>query len=263
MSTISVTTNALTLSPSPTPVPISTRVLSILATIWATLTTDNPLVWAFLRSSTHPKADMMGPYYVFDAPNVNFAPGKAVLGATEDLKNSPLFLFSGKVLGHNGEPLEATLDLWQANTAGQYGFARYRNRGKVTTDPSTGAFEVLTVPPGSYGIGPGTRVAHIHGIISAPGHQPLVTQFYLSPKNDPKAFDSDFVRYLRANQLESMMRGWTISTSQGDRYWDWPQLEDSDSETMKLVQEWNDRLSDRTELKITCGASEMVVLNRA
>lgn len=261
MSTISVTTNALTLSPSPAPVPIPTRIFSALAMIWAALTTDNPLAWSFLRA--HPRADVIGPVYVFGAPNVNFAPGKAVLGATEDLKSSPLFLFSGKVLGPDGEPLEATLDLWQADTAGLYGYANYRNRGKVTTDPSTGAFEVLTVPPGAYGFGPANRVAHIHGIISAPGYQPLVTQFYLSPKNDPKALDSDFVRYIRASPFGNMIRCWAIPTSQGDRYWDWPQLEGSDSETVKLVGEWNDRLGDRTELKITCGASDVLVLNRA
>jgi hypothetical protein len=82
-----------------------------------------------------------------------------------------LFL-SGKVLGLNGVPLETVLDLrqvrmpdvavcWssfniQTNIMGEYGFAGYRNRGKVTTDLKTGAFEILTVP--------------IYGIVSATGY---------------------------------------------------------------------------------------------
>ncbi|KDN49654.1 hypothetical protein RSAG8_01719, partial [Rhizoctonia solani AG-8 WAC10335] len=199
---------------------------------------------------------------MYDAPNVNFAPGKAVLGATEDLKASPLFLLSGKVLGPKGEPVEATLDLWQANTRGEYSLSEYRNRGKVTTDPSTGSFEILTVPPGIYGILGARRVAHIHGIITAPGYQSLTTQLYLCPKNESIGFQTDFLTLIRGPR-ENLIRGWSIPTEKGDRYWDWPQLE-SETEIMKVAEEWNDWLKNQAvEWKISCGASQVITLNKA
>jgi hypothetical protein len=60
---------------------------SFLATAGSMLTTENPLIWGYTRGAAHPLADMSGPYYMYGAPNVNFAPGKAVLGATEDLES--------------------------------------------------------------------------------------------------------------------------------------------------------------------------------
>ncbi|KAF8684172.1 Dioxygenase [Rhizoctonia solani] len=275
-----------TLSTPVSSIPLSTRMVSFLATAGAMLTTENPLIWSYTRGAAHPLADMSGPYYIYGAPNVNFAPGKAVLGATEDLKSeynimwlrrsphqtdsapiiytaSPLFLFSGKVLGPNGEPVEATLDLWQANTRGEYRLSEYRNRGKITVDLSTGSFEILTIPPAIYAILGAQRVAHIHGIITAPGYQSLITQIYLCPKNEPTGFQVDFLTMMRGNR-ENMIKGWSIPTEKGDRYWDWPQLESSETETVKLVEEWNSRLASQPDgWKITCGASQVITLNKA
>ncbi|CAE6470611.1 unnamed protein product [Rhizoctonia solani] len=246
-----------------TSIPLSTRLLSFLSTVIWSLTTENPLIWRFFQGAAHPLADLLGPYYMYGAPNVNIAPGKAVLGATEDLKTSPLFLLSGKVLGPNGEPVEATLDLWQANTQGEYSLSAYRNRGNITTNPSTGSFEILTVPPGIYGIFGAQRVAHIHGTITAPGYQSLTTQLYFCPKNELMGFQTDILTLLRGPR-ENLVRGWSIPTEKGDRYWDWPQLESSETETMKTVGEWNGWLKNQAvEWQISCGASQVITLNKA
>ncbi|QRV79595.1 intradiol ring-cleavage dioxygenase [Ceratobasidium sp. AG-Ba] len=249
-------TREFSLLPPPASVPLHTFVLSGLKMLWMSLVTENPLTWDRVQGRSHPRADVTGPFYVIGAPNVNFAPGKAVLGAAEDLKSSPLFLFSGKILGPNGEPVAATLDLWQANTSGMYALTSYRNRGKVSTDPATGKFEVLTVPPAQYGISASVmRAAHIHAIISAPGYQPIVTQFYLASRNDPTPLKKDW-------QVLIQRPGWAVPTDKGDLFWDLPQLKDSDTEGVKLVAEWNGYLQNHG-LKISCGASDIIKLNKA
>ncbi|CAE6356863.1 unnamed protein product [Rhizoctonia solani] len=259
---MSVSSDSLNFSKSVPPISLSTRAVSFLVTAGSMLTIENPLVWGYTRGAAHPLADVSGPYYMYGAPNVNFAPGKAVLGSTEDLRTSPLFLFSGKVLGAKGEPIEATLDLWQANTRGEYWLSEYRNRGKITTDPSTGSFEILTIPPAIYAILGGQRVAHIHGIITAPGYQSLITQLYLCPKNETTGFQTDFINLVRSPR-ENMIRGWSVPTQEGDRYWGWPQLKSSETETVKLVEEWNNRLANQPGgWKITCGGSQVITLNR-
>jgi hypothetical protein len=61
-----------------------------------------------------------------------------------------------------------------------------------------------------------------------------------------------------------MIKGWSIPTEEGDRYWGWPQLESSETETVKLVEEWNGRLAKQPNgWKITCGGSQGIVLNKA
>src|SRR6185369_7589140 len=107
-------------------------------------------------------------------------------------------VFSGRVTGEDGEPLEgAELDVWHADAKGLYsGFDPSLPegilRGKVLTD-ADGRYEVRTVVPAPYTIpedGPTGamvhaaawspwRPAHIHLIVSAEGHEPLVTQLYI------------------------------------------------------------------------------------
>ncbi|KAG8762895.1 hypothetical protein FRC12_008802 [Ceratobasidium sp. 428] len=252
----------LSLSPTPGSVSLYNFILSGLKSLWMSFVIENPLTWAFVQGRAHPRADVIGPFYVIGAPSIEFAPGKAVLGATQDLKSNPLFLFSGRVLGPEGEPVEATLDLWQANTSGEYALASYRNRGKVTTDSATGGFEVLTVPPAQYGISPSVmRAAHIHAIITAPGYQSIITQFYLAPRNDPAPLDKDFTNWLRPKRTNNFMQCWAIPTDKGDRFWDLPELDKLD-ERSKVVEEWNCRLQSEG-LRIGCGAFDVIRLNKA
>ncbi|KAG8722028.1 hypothetical protein FRC08_007797 [Ceratobasidium sp. 394] len=147
--------------------------------------------------------------------------------------------------------------------SGVYAHTTYRNRGKVTTSPATGNFEILTVPPGEYGFSPSLmRAAHIHAIITAPGYQSLVTQFYMAPGNNPKPLNEDFLNWMRPKRLDNMLECWAIPTDKGDPFNDFPSLQYSEHESMKLVGEWNDRLQSEG-LRVGCGASTVIKLNKA
>jgi catechol 1,2-dioxygenase len=146
---------------------------------------------------------ILGPYHL---------PGAPVLQAPFELPRRPdeegePVLFDGRVTGEDGVPLAgAELDVWHADAKGLYsGFDPSLPagilRGKVLTD-GDGRFEVRTIVPAPYTIpedGPTGamvhaagwspwRPAHIHVIVSAEGHEPLVTQLYI----DSSAYlDSD------------------------------------------------------------------------
>ena len=77
----------------------------------------------------------------------------------------------------------------QANTSGIYARKTYANRGILRTCPTSGSFEILTVPPGEHGYPRRhrpinkLREGHIHARISADGYESLVTKFYLCRRN--------------------------------------------------------------------------------
>ena len=104
----------------------------------------------------------------------------------------------------DGNPLaDANLDVWQADAEGRYssfmpGPPEGNLRGQVRTD-ADGRYEFLTVIPGPYTIpldGPTGKMtaaagwspwrpAHIHLIVSAEGHEPLVTQLFIDSERLP------------------------------------------------------------------------------
>lgn len=88
-------------------------------------------------------------------------------------------------------PLRPIDHCLKANTSGVYAHATYNNRGILHTSPTSGTFEVLTVPPGPYGPLNLARSGHIHVVISAEGYKSLVTQLYVCKENDGKGIESD------------------------------------------------------------------------
>jgi catechol 1,2-dioxygenase len=116
----------------------------------------------------------------------------------EDEKGDPLVL-TGQVRAVDGAALAgATVQIWLADDDGYYsGFAPGipdgNLRGTVTVDDE-GRFEIRGVRPAPYEIpkdGPtgqliraagwhAWRPAHLHLMVSAPGHQTLTTQLYFS-----------------------------------------------------------------------------------
>jgi catechol 1,2-dioxygenase len=137
---------------------------------------------------------ILGPFHVPDAP---------VLDAPFELPHRPAepgdrTVFSGRVTDPDGRPIAgANLDVWQADSEGRYsgfmpGPPEGNLRGQVRTD-ADGRYEVRTVIPGPYTIpldGPTGKMtaaagwspwrpAHIHLIVSAEGHEPLVTQLFI------------------------------------------------------------------------------------
>jgi protocatechuate 3,4-dioxygenase beta subunit len=100
-------------------------------------------------------------------------------------------LLSLKITSPDGAPLEGVLiDLWQANSVGQYDFAAYSLRGTARTD-AQGRLDVLTIPPGGYGPQNYRRAGHFHFRIRPPApaggekrYAGMTTQMYLCRDND-------------------------------------------------------------------------------
>jgi catechol 1,2-dioxygenase len=139
------------------------------------------------------KGTILGPYYL---PGSSRLPSPATLPMREDEKGAPL-VFAGQVSDLSGDPVpQAEIDIWQADDDGYYsGFAPHlpegNLRGLVVTDDA-GRFEIRTIQPAPYQIptdGPTGKLveaagwhpwrpAHLHLIVSAPGHRAITTQLY-------------------------------------------------------------------------------------
>jgi catechol 1,2-dioxygenase len=139
------------------------------------------------------ESNLEGPFYVPGAPILQ--PPYAL--PRRDDEPGETLLMLGTVAGLDGSPLAgATLDVWQANGAGEYshfhpGVPDFNLRGRFTTDRE-GRFEVRTVVPAAYEIpkeGPTGRLlnalgrhffrpAHLHVKLSHPSYRPLTTQIY-------------------------------------------------------------------------------------
>jgi protocatechuate 3,4-dioxygenase beta subunit len=154
-------------------------------------------------SSDATESAVLGPFYVPDSAHVN--PG-ADLALTDEGER---LLVQGRVLDRSGKPLAgAVLDVWQTAPNQLYAVQDERQppmncRGKVRTD-ALGRFEFRTRKPVAYPVptdGPvgqllrksgrePMRPAHIHFIVSAPGHRSLTTQVFT---HDDPYIDSDAV----------------------------------------------------------------------
>jgi hydroxyquinol 1,2-dioxygenase len=140
------------------------------------------------------ESTVLGPFHVVKSP-------RRELGQTIDFVGTGTpCVVRGRVLSAEGTPLPgAELDVWQANDQGFYDVQqpdvqpRANGRGLFTTD-ADGAFWFRTIVPSYYPIptdGPvGTllnatkrhpyRPAHIHFIVTAPGHRPLTTHIFVA-----------------------------------------------------------------------------------
>ncbi len=142
----------------------------------------------------------IGPFYKREAP------GNPQLRAAHD-PGLPLAV-RGHVVDTRGRPIrQAKLQIWQADHHGVYDLDGYRYRATLMTDPE-GSYAFQSVMPGHYA----TRVCqHIHYQVTAPGHQPLVTQLYFA--TDP-VFDGDPERNFTRDPLlmfASLIRPVTLS----------------------------------------------------
>jgi hydroxyquinol 1,2-dioxygenase len=140
------------------------------------------------------ESTVLGPFHVVTSP-------RRALGDSIDLVGTgPQCVVEGRVLSADGTPLPGTeVDVWQANDQGFYDVQqpdvqpRGNGRGLFTTGRD-GAFWFRTIVPSHYPIpndGPvGTlleatrrhpyRPAHIHFIVTAPGHRPLTTHIFVA-----------------------------------------------------------------------------------
>jgi protocatechuate 3,4-dioxygenase beta subunit len=111
-----------------------------------------------------------GPFFKAGAPRRDVLVDGRVPGVDMHL--------GGRVLGADCRPLAgATLDIWHADSAGDYDLSGWNLRGRVTT-ARDGAWNVLSIVPGRYLNGPRYRPRHVHIKLTAPGHRALTTQLY-------------------------------------------------------------------------------------
>jgi protocatechuate 3,4-dioxygenase beta subunit len=137
------------------------------------------------------ESTVLGPFYVPGAPQRSMG---EPIGRPEDGEPA---LVRGHVTDLTGKPLAgATLDVWQCAANGLYdtqdpGQPPFNLRGVFVTGPD-GWYEFRTARPVSYPVptdGPvgdllrssarhGWRAAHIHAIVSAPGHRAVTTHVF-------------------------------------------------------------------------------------
>jgi protocatechuate 3,4-dioxygenase beta subunit len=134
----------------------------------------------------------LGPFYKRLTPvnNILRSPGDPGL---------PLTLF-GQVVDTRGDIVPgATIEIWQTNHHGLYDIEGYRYRGKETVDDK-GTYSFESVIPGHYP--DKTRVCqHVHYVVVAPGHKPLVTQLYFATD---RVFEGDPLKnYAREPLLQT------------------------------------------------------------
>ncbi len=111
----------------------------------------------------------LGPFYKREAPKTTQLrkPGDPGLPVT----------VAGKVLDVRGNALPgATLEIWQADHLGLYDLEGYHYRALLVAG-ETGQYDFDSVMPGHY---PARVCQHIHYLVKAPGHKPLITQLYFA-----------------------------------------------------------------------------------
>ena len=119
----------------------------------------------------------LGPFYKRQAPNAS------MLRAASDA-GMPLAL-SGTVYDVRGAIVpDAKLEIWQTDNDGHYDIEGYRYR-TLLEPGAKGSYAIESVMPGHYP----TRVCqHVHYLVTAPEHKPLITQLYFA--TDP-VFEGD------------------------------------------------------------------------
>ena len=137
-----------------------------------------------------------GPLYVAGAP---ISQGETRMDDGTELDVATVMFLQGRVVDADGQPVAgATVDLWHANTKGNYSYfdksqSEYNLRRRIVTD-AEGRYRARSIVPSGYGCDPqgptqecldllgrhGQRPAHIHFFISAPGHRLLTTQINLA-----------------------------------------------------------------------------------
>lgn len=119
----------------------------------------------------------IGPFYK------RLAPSQSQLKMESD-PGLPLTV-SGEVISTRGDALaRARIEIWQADYRGLYDLEGYRFRAALSADVK-GKYSFDTVMPGHY---PARVCQHIHYLVTAPGHKPLITQLYFA--TDP-VFEGD------------------------------------------------------------------------
>ncbi|KJK50676.1 catechol 1,2-dioxygenase [Lentzea aerocolonigenes] len=146
-------------------------------------------------------ATVLGPFHIDGSPELDFGGDMS-----DDLAGTPLYI-TGSVRSLDGTPVQAVLDVWQADADGAYeaqlDVDEARLRAKYRARPD-GSYCVRTIAPKGYSIpmdGPvgelirqtdisHFRPAHVHFLVTADGHEPLITHLF---EEGAEYLDSDVV----------------------------------------------------------------------
>ena len=141
--------------------------------------------WLHAESGARPATptDQLGPFYRKGTPKSGGH--SAMLRAAGDA-GLPLAVV-GTVYDTRGALVpEAKIEIWQTNHHGKYDIAGYRYRALLLASMK-GEYDFQSVMPGHY---PARKCQHIHFLVQAEGHKPLVTQMYFASdpifKGDPR-----------------------------------------------------------------------------
>jgi protocatechuate 3,4-dioxygenase beta subunit len=116
---------------------------------------------------------------------------------------------SGGVYNEKGEILhDATVEVWHTDHLGHYDLEGYRYRAKLHPN-AKGKYAFNSVIPGHY---PDRVCQHIHYLVTAPGHKPLITQLYFATDpvfegNPDKNFTRDPLIHTRELVRPVMLTG--------------------------------------------------------
>jgi protocatechuate 3,4-dioxygenase beta subunit len=133
--------------------------------------------WDGAEAQTPTPPNALGPFYKKLAPDTRMLRTKGDIGM-------PLAV-NGRILDTRGDAVpNATVEVWHADHVGHYDLAGYRFRAKVPVDAEA-RYQFDTIMPGHY---PDRVCQHVHYLVTAPGHKPLVTQLYFA--TDP-VFEGD------------------------------------------------------------------------
>jgi protocatechuate 3,4-dioxygenase beta subunit len=141
-----------------------------------------------IRRVTAP--DQLGPFYKRRAPGSNMLREAGDPGMPRAV--------SGQVFNTRGESISgAAIEVWQTDHLGLYDLNGYRYRAKLAAN-AEGKYDFSSVMPGHY---PARVCQHVHYLVTAPGHQPLITQLYFA--TDP-VFDGDPARNFKQGDSPSL-----------------------------------------------------------
>lgn len=167
------------------------------------------------RPSGATENTVLGPFHVAGAPELPMGSNISLDGKGESC------LFTGHVKDIDGKPIEgARIDVWCDNAEGFYDVQqpgiqpRWNNRGIFTTG-ADGAYSFRGIRPVSYPIpddGPvgqmlgalgrhPNRPAHMHFLVSAPGHETIVTHTFVA---GDKWLTSDAVFGVKSSLIATM-----------------------------------------------------------
>lgn len=111
----------------------------------------------------------LGPFFKKGAPET------AMLRSPGD-NGFPLKV-TGRILNTRGDAVpDARVEIWQADHVGKYDVTGYHYRAKLPLNAKA-EYAFDSVMPGHY---PDRVCQHVHYLITAPGHKPLVTQLYFA-----------------------------------------------------------------------------------